>query len=167
MRDSMHAVKTAQDDSDFFDAMEKAREIVTESVNMMSTFGEGIGGQNAKFTGLPDIKVFAKDITDAMEQGRQFAVQAQLAFPGIGISRKDAKKAAEKTAPLTHFKMPDTDRFAKLGLFIGGAPQTPGLTEAKRTAAATEGTFKALLGLKDITLKGFSGGLGGGNGYAE
>lgn len=35
-------------------------------------------------------------------------------------------------------KMPESDRLAKLGLFVGGAPAAPGLSEAKRTAAATE-----------------------------
>jgi hypothetical protein len=48
-------------------------------------------------------------------------------------------------------KMPEGDRLAKLGLFIGGAPATPGLTEARRTANATEKALRTLDTLVDVT----------------
>jgi hypothetical protein len=98
-------------------------------------------------------------IKDVMEQGRQFAAQAQRAsspvstlaalrqvFQGAGVSGKDmgTKKSAREPASIDHFKTPDADRFAKLGLFIGSAPQTPGLGEAKRTAQATEAIKKGI-----------------------
>ncbi|HUB68014.1 MAG TPA: hypothetical protein VL981_11070 [Candidatus Methylacidiphilales bacterium] len=164
MRDSRYA-KPMQDDSGFLDAMEKVREIMTGSASMMSSaLGESIGGQNTKFAGIPDIKVFAKEIKDAMEQGRQFVIQARQAFPGATIAGEGAKKPAERAASVAHLKMPDPDRLAKLGLFIGGAPQTPGLTEAKRTANATEATVKKIGTLIDVTLKGITGPV---YGYAE
>jgi hypothetical protein len=161
--------KTTLDNSDFLAAMEKAREAADKSIGMMSAIGESIGGLGAKFAGLPGVEVFAGGIKNTMEQGRQFAAQARQispsistmvklrqAFQGAGVSGKDkdTKKPARKVAPLDHFKTTDADRFAKLGLFIGGAPQTPGLSEARRTAKATEGILK---GIDLLNKKGFMG----------
>jgi hypothetical protein len=52
------------------------------------------------------------------------------------------------------YKPPDADRLAKIGLFVGGSPATPGLTEAKRTAAASEQTNKLLTVIEGKLVKG-------------
>jgi hypothetical protein len=180
MKTSIYDAKTTLNNSGFLAAMEKAREATDKSIGMMNALGESISGLGVKFTSLSQVETFTKGIKDAMEQGRQFAVRARQASPslstmvelqrvfqnaGVVIPDQDTKKSARKAAPLDHFKAPDADRFAKVGLFIGGAPQTPGLSEAKRTAVATEKTVKSLGQLIDVTLKSLNG--TGGMTYAE
>jgi len=143
-----------RENSAFLDTMEKAREAANKSIGMMSAIGQSIGGLS-----VPGIEASARGINDVMEQGRQFAAQARRTSPPIstlaklrkdlqrtGVSGEDTgtKKPMQKSAPFDHFKTPDTDRLAKLGLFIGGAPQTPGLSEARRTATATEKISKGI-----------------------
>jgi hypothetical protein len=65
--------------------------------------------------------------------------------------QQDAAEAGNKSPSLPagpgesmKYKLPDGDRLEKLGLFIGGSPATPGLSEARRTANATEQSLKQL-----------------------
>jgi len=136
--------KMMLDNSGFLAAMGKAREAAAKSIGMMGAIGASIGGMGAKVAGLsaPGDESFSRDINDAMKQGRQFAAQARQAFQSAGVSDKDM--GTKKPDPLDHFKTPAADRYAKLGLFIGGAPQTPGISEARRTALATEAIKKGI-----------------------
>jgi hypothetical protein len=47
--------------------------------------------------------------------------------------------------------MPDADRLAKIGLFVGGSPAAAGLSELKRTAKATEDTAKYLWRMMNLS----------------
>ncbi|MCE0498799.1 MAG: hypothetical protein LV481_12720 [Methylacidiphilales bacterium] len=162
MSTSIYDTKMTLDDSGFLAAMEKAREAADKSISMMSAIGESIGGLGAKVAGLsaPGIGAFAGNIKGAMKQARQASPpvstleELRQVFQRSGVSGKDM--GGRKTAPLDHFKTHDADRLAKLGLFIGGAPQTPGISEARRTATATEamkkGIDKLVQGLPKIGL---------------
>jgi hypothetical protein len=157
MSTSIYDTKTTLDNSGFLAVMEKAREAADKSIGMISAIGESIGGLGAKVAGLsaPGIGAFAGNIKDAMEQGRQLAARARQASPPVstleelrqafqrpGVSGKDI--GGRKTVPLDHFKTPDVDHLAKLGLFISNAPQTPGLSEARHTATASEAIKKGI-----------------------
>jgi len=50
--------------------------------------------------------------------------------------------AAAPGIPSLSYKMPEGDRLSKLGLFVGASPSAPGLSEARRTANATETLVK-------------------------
>lgn len=61
-----------------------------------------------------------------------------------GDSNKSGAPSAQNRAAITLKPETNFDRLAKVGLFVGGAVQTPGLAEAKRTANATEKALKTL-----------------------
>jgi hypothetical protein len=55
------------------------------------------------------------------------------------------------TRPGFDYKMPEGDRLAKVGLFVGGSTATPGLSEARRTAVATEATARGVARIVNVS----------------
>ena len=98
-----------------------------KSVETMNVFGDALGAKTSKL---------GVDIA-----GLNAAVDADKGTPDD--DKKDDKKTAPGFLPLS-YKMPEGDRLSKFGLFVGASPSAPGLSEARRTAAATEGSLKTL-----------------------
>ena len=140
MSTSIHDTKLTPDHAAFLAAMEQARETADKSIALMNAVSKSLGDLS-----VPGIDPVAGGIKNVLRQGRQAAARARRTFPGAGISAPDMslRRAAHRTLP-GHFKMPDADHFARLGLFIGNAPQSPGLSEARRTAIATEALVKKM-----------------------
>jgi hypothetical protein len=60
------------------------------------------------------------------------------AIPAPGDPAAPRTGAAGLSGTSLPYKMPESDRLSRVGLFVGSSPATPGLTEARRTAQATE-----------------------------
>jgi hypothetical protein len=103
----------------------------------------GVFGQSLVDIAKTMKKVSVFDTTaDQASLGKLVASLPQPAQPGSAVSPGAAGASVNERS--LSYKMPDSDRLAKVGLFIGGSPATPGLTEAKRTAAATERMSKSM-----------------------
>lgn len=90
---------------------------------------------STKMLQIPEIKALA----DTIEK-----LQANLpTSEEMEVSRRGGSGAGN-TTPNINYKMPEADQRARLGFFIGGAPAMPGISEARRTADATERTQKLL-----------------------
>jgi hypothetical protein len=183
MSDSSNPARLTLDNSGLLAALAGAREAMNQTLGTLGSLSESLSGLGAKFAAPPGAGAFAGGLKDAMNQGRQFVAQArqvtqsvstmgaamQTAFqqvpspsaPKAGASDaggdKETNQPLPRTSPLDHFKAPDIDRWAKVGLFLGGAPQTPGLSEARRAAKAAEESCKLL---KQVLLKTDRGGIG-------
>jgi hypothetical protein len=70
------------------------------------------------------------------------ATDSALGAQNKGAVGTDARSAS--------YKLPEGDRLAKVGLFIGGATASPGLSEARRTAAGVEKSSKTLDAIKTL-----------------
>ena len=90
-------------------------------------------------------KLFDTDAT-ARQLGKVFSdLQAKVNAGKQGDSNADRQdKGGVNATAASKFANTDADRLAKVGLFVGGAVQMPGLSEARRTADATEGSLKQL-----------------------
>jgi hypothetical protein len=112
---------------------------------------------SAALQSFQDIKKNFKASTTfdaSAETAQRTALIASLSAQGKAAAANSAQPPDTADAPSARslaYKMPEGDRLAKIGLFIGGSPTTAGLSEAKRTAAATEKTSRSMDSLIQIT----------------
>jgi hypothetical protein len=102
-----------------------------------SIFSEGKGLQ--LFTDNPDLRARLADLYKILSAIPKADDVAKRAAPAIN----------EQTG--YNYKLPEGDRLAKVGLFLGSAAASPGLSELRRTANATEATAKAVARIVNVT----------------
>ena len=109
------------------------------TTDFSSTIKASIASAILAFAGKQGTPPEAKKLADLI------ASLAAKVAPAAGAAPADgSQKTPGATSGLSIKNTDNADRLAKLGLFIGGAPQTPGIGEARRTATATEESRKLL-----------------------
>ena len=91
------------------------------------------------------LNLFGDDIPKTVAALEAAIARVKAAIPGADQSgAPKPNQPGGMGMPALSYKMPEGDRLAKIGLFVGGSPAASGISELKRIASATEDAKKIL-----------------------